>query len=44
MDKVDQEDRINESLPELDKMISEGLITLERVQVITYKHNSNRML
>ena len=41
---VDKEDRINEFLPELDRMIDEGLVTLERAQVITYKHNNERML
>jgi len=41
---VDKEDRINEFLPELDKMIGEGLVTLEKAQVITYKHDSNCIL
>jgi PII-like signaling protein len=34
---VDQEERINAILPELDEMIDEGMITLERVQVIAYR-------
>lgn len=38
---VDNEERIQSFLPELDKMINEGLITLEKVQVIIYRHNLN---
>jgi PII-like signaling protein len=34
---VDQEDRIRAVLPELDKMVQDGLITLERVEVIAYR-------
>ena len=34
---VDQEDRIRAILPELDAMVGEGLITLERVEVIAYR-------
>ena len=34
---VDTEDRIQEILPELDRMIGGGLITLERVRVIVYR-------
>lgn len=34
---VDQEDRVRAVLPELDAMVGEGLITLERVEVITYR-------
>lgn len=36
---VDSEQMINEFLPELEHMISEGLVTLERAQVIAYRHN-----
>ncbi|MBI5114847.1 DUF190 domain-containing protein [Candidatus Poribacteria bacterium] len=36
---VDKPERIAEFLPELDEMIEEGLITLEKVQVIAYRHN-----
>ena len=39
---VDQEDGIEAFLPELDTMISEGLVTLEKVRVIVYRHNSSR--
>lgn len=34
---VDQEDRVRAVLPELDAMVGEGLITLERVEVIAYR-------
>jgi PII-like signaling protein len=34
---VDSEERINSFLPELDKMISGGLVTLEKVKVIEYR-------
>jgi PII-like signaling protein len=33
---VDSEDKINAFLPELDKMIGSGLITLEKVKVLHY--------
>lgn len=36
---VDKPERIAEFLPELDKLIGEGLITLERVRVIAYRHS-----
>ncbi len=35
---VDAPDRIEAFLPELDAMIGEGLVTLERVRVIAYRH------
>ena len=34
---VESEDKINALLPELDKMISGGLVTLEKVKVIHYR-------
>jgi len=37
---VDQEDRIRAVLPELDGMVGDGLITLERVEVIAYRANA----
>lgn len=37
---VDKPERIADFLPELDGMIDEGLITLEKVRVIAYRHNS----
>ena len=33
---VDSEDKIDEFLPVLDTMISSGLVTLERVEVLQY--------
>ncbi|MFC2008935.1 DUF190 domain-containing protein [Chloroflexota bacterium] len=36
---VDKPDRIEAFLPELDEMIDEGLVTLEKVKVIAYRHN-----
>jgi PII-like signaling protein len=33
---VDSEDKINDFLPVLDGMMSSGLITLEKVQVLQY--------
>jgi len=34
---VDQEDRLRAILPEIDAMVGEGLITLEKVEVIAYR-------
>src|SRR6202789_2860718 len=34
---VDSEEKINGFLPELDKMISGGLVTLEKVKVLHYR-------
>jgi uncharacterized protein len=36
---VDQEDRVRAVLPEIDGMVGDGLITLERVEVIAYRAN-----
>jgi hypothetical protein len=33
---VDSEEKINAFLPELDKMMGSGLVTIERVQVLQY--------
>ena len=35
---VDSEEKINTLLPELEQMMSGGMVTLERVQVINYQH------
>ena len=35
---VDKPERIAEFLPILDEMIGEGLVTLEKVRIITYRH------
>lgn len=34
---VDSEDRVRQALPLLDEMVSEGLVTLETVEVIAYR-------
>lgn len=34
---VDAKDKIDELLPRIDEMVNEGLVTLERVQVIKYR-------
>jgi PII-like signaling protein len=36
---VDREDRLRAVLPDLDAMVADGLITLERVEVIAYRAN-----
>ena len=33
---------VSASLPELDGMIGEGLVTLEKVQVVTYRHGEGQ--
>ncbi len=35
---VDSEEKINAFLPALEEMMSGGMVTLERVQVIGYRH------
>lgn len=37
---VDKPERIEGFLPQLDRLIPEGLITLETVRVIAYRHGS----
>ena len=39
---VDEEERLRAVLPELDAMVSEGLMTLERVEVLAYRANKGR--
>lgn len=34
---VDREDRLRAILPELDAMLEDGLITIERVEVVAYR-------
>ena len=36
---VDEEERLRAILPELNAMVSEGLITLERVEIFAYRTN-----
>ncbi len=37
---VETEEKINEILPALDEMVGGGLITLEKVNVIAYRHHA----
>lgn len=36
---VDRPERVAAFLPELDEMVGEGMITLEKVRIIAYRHN-----
>lgn len=38
---VDSKEKIDALLPHLDEMVDEGLVTLERVQIIHYRHNQD---
>ena len=38
---VDKPERIEPFLPVLDAMMQDGLVTLETVNVLTYRHNAN---
>lgn len=38
---VDTPERIEAFLPDLDEMVGEGMVTLERVQLITYRHQGS---
>lgn len=38
---VDAKEKIDELMPHVDEMVQEGLVTLERVQVIKYRANQN---
>ena len=37
---ADKAERIETFLPEIDRMVSEGLITLERVRILAYRHTT----
>ncbi len=37
---VDTEENLNKLLPFLDEVVSDGLITLEKVRVIKYRHSN----
>jgi PII-like signaling protein len=39
---VDSEEKINAFLPELEQMIGGGLVTIEKVKVIRYRHGDQR--
>ena len=36
---VDREDKIQQFLPQLDRMIQDGLVTLEKAEVLMYRAN-----
>ena len=36
---VDSEEKLNELRPDLERMIGGGLVTLEKIKVIHYRHN-----
>lgn len=38
---VDKAERIELLLPELDSMVKEGLITLEKVHIVAYRHEGS---
>jgi len=38
---VDTKDNINKLLPFLDETVKEGLITMEKVRIIKYRHGKN---
>jgi len=40
---VDKEDKINAFIPELDKMMRDGLVTLEKVRIIKYQGDPNKL-
>ena len=42
IEMVDSEEKINRFLPHLDEMVREGLITLEKVNVIMYRATNSR--
>ena len=39
---VDTEEKVNTLLPELQKMMGGGLVTLEKVKVIHYRHDEGK--
>jgi uncharacterized protein len=40
---VDSKEKIDELMPHIDEMVERGLVTLERVQVIKYRANSDKV-
>jgi PII-like signaling protein len=40
---VDKEDKINAFLPVLDEMMGDGLVTVEKVRVIKYRGNPEKL-
>jgi len=39
---VDSREKLDELLPHIDQMVTEGLVTLEKVEVIKYRAESDR--
>lgn len=39
---VDKPERIQSFLPELDEMVKEGMITLEKAHIIAYRHGAKK--
>jgi len=39
---VDKAERIERFLPELDRMVDEGMITLDKVRILAYRHNETK--
>ena len=39
---VDQPEKIQAFLPTIDQMVSEGMVTLEKVNVLIYRHNASQ--
>ncbi len=39
---ADTEEKIREFLPELDRMVQDGLVTLETIEVIRYRADSEK--
>ena len=39
---VDAKDKIDQFLPQLDGIVKEGLVTLEKAQVVIYRHNQDK--
>ena len=39
---VDETKKIEAFLPELDKMVDEGMVTIEKMGIISYRHNQNK--
>ncbi len=40
IEMVDSEEKINQFIPEIDEMIKDGLVTLEKVNVVMYRAQS----
>jgi len=37
---VDSQEKIDSFLPAIDEMVQEGLVTLEKVKILLYRHNT----